>query len=271
MLKAWQTNWRSYLIEGWALGMFMVSAVLVVILMDHPALPVRGLITDGWIRRMIIGIAMGLTAVLLIYSGWGKRSGAHMNPAVTLAFLQIERISPYDALGYILGQCIGSAGSMLLMKTLLFSYISAPEVNYVVTVPGSTGVWTALGLEAAMAAGMFLMVLIMSNHKRLAPYTGYAAGVLVAVYITVEAPLTGMSINPARTIASALSSGIWTDWWIYCIGPVTGMQAAAFIYRHWYRYTHGGNCLTMDCHMSGEKHHNETYTVLGPTQRLTPS
>ncbi len=77
MLDIVQKNWRLYLIEVWALGMFMVVASLVVIMVEHPAFPVRAVIASPVLRRAIIGVCMGLTAIGLIYSGWGKRSGAH--------------------------------------------------------------------------------------------------------------------------------------------------------------------------------------------------
>lgn len=75
MIRALRKNWSLYLIEGWALGMFMISAALFVILIEHPELPVRNAIENGFVRRLLIGLAMGVTAVLLIYSGWGKKSG----------------------------------------------------------------------------------------------------------------------------------------------------------------------------------------------------
>lgn len=269
MMQALKNHWRIYLIEAWALGMFMLSASVFAILIEHPDFPVRAAIGNPLLRRMLMGIAMGLTAIALIYSRWGKRSGAHMNPAVTLTFLQMERIRPADALWYILAQFSGGTLAMLLVKAFLFQYISAPEIRYVATTPGIWGPWVAWGAETALAFMLFLAILISSNHSRWAPYTGYIAGFLVALYITFEAPISGMSINPARTVASALPSGIWMAWWIYMTGPVLGMQLAGGFYRRWYRFTHNGNCLTMDCHMSGQAKENVTYEVLGPSELLT--
>ncbi|HMO38771.1 MAG TPA: aquaporin [Saprospiraceae bacterium] len=268
MIKALQKNWRIYLIEAWALGMFMVSAALFTILLEHPALPLRSLIASAFWRRFFIGLAMGLTAIFLIYSTWGKRSGAHMNPAVTLAFLQLDRIRPADAAWYILAQFAGGTIAVLLFKWLAFDLIAAPEVNFAVTVPGQSGIWPALGLEMLLSFLLLGMVLVLSNHRTLAPYTGYFVGGLLVVYITFEAPFSGMSINPARTFASAFAANMWTGWWLYFVGPAAAMSLSAFLYRRWYRWQHHGNCLSMDGHMSGEKHDNATYEVLGPKHLL---
>lgn len=269
MFVALRLHWKTYLIEAWALGMFMISACVFVILLEHPASPVQHSIQSPFIRRLLIGMAMGVTAVLLIYSPWGKRSGAHMNPAVTLANLQMERISLENAIWYIIAQCIGGALGVYLFKWIVPELISVAAVNYVVTVPGEAGFAIAFIAEFGISFLLLLVILIASNSKH-AKYTGIIAGTMVALYITFEAPFSGMSINPARTLASALPSGMWTAWWIYLIAPVVGMLLAGALYRKWYRVRHDGNCLTMKCHLSGHQHQNTTYEVLGPQELLNP-
>ena len=103
-------------------------------------------------------------------------------------------------------------------------------MSYVTTVPGPAGAGVAFLAETLIASGMMLMVLIVTNTPKLARFTGWFAGALVFLYITFEAPLSGMSINPARTAASALPSGIWTSGWIYFTAPVLGMLLAAQVY-----------------------------------------
>jgi aquaporin Z len=256
-----QKNWSLYLIEAWALGMFMISASLVVIFVEHPAFPIREVIPSSMVRRALIGIAMGLTAISLIYSGWGKRSGAHLNPAVTIAQWRLNRISTIDALAYILAQFVGGSLAIALLHRLIPDYMAHPTVNFVATQPGPTGSWTAFGFEFAMAFGMLMMVLTLSNSFRLAPFTGYFVGLVVALFITFEAPISGMSINPARTVSSAFSAQIWTGWWLYFVGPITGMWLAGWLYRRNYRRRFG-QCRTMAMHLSGEKNGCQSYQVL---------
>lgn len=224
-------HWPEYLIEAAGLGLFMVSACLFVTLIEHPASPLPQAIGDPALRRVLIGLAMGLTAITLIYSPWGKRSGAHLNPAVTLTFFRLGKIEPWDALFYILFQFAGGATGMAVATLLLRSSIlSHPAVNFVATLPGEQGVAVAFLAEAAISFGLMLTVLSVSNSPRANRYTGLVAGALVAVYITLEAPLSGMSMNPARSFASALSAQQWTAIWIYFTAPPLGMLGAAAAY-----------------------------------------
>ncbi len=265
MLETLRKNGSLYLIEAWALGTFMVVACLVVIVVEHPDLPVRAAIPSDLLRRAIIGICMGLTAVGLIYSPWGKLSGAHLNPAVTLAQWRLNRISTLDALFYIVAQFVGGSLGVWLVHLVLPDWVAHPSVNYAATVPGSAGVWVALGIEFGMAFCLLTMVLTLSNSRRLARYTGFFVGMVVALYITLEAPYSGMSINPARTIASALSANVWTGVWIYFVGPIAGMALAGWGYRLRYRRRHG-ECYSMNMHLSGQRNGCRTYEVLWWTQ-----
>jgi aquaporin Z len=208
----------------------MISAAVVTTLLEFPQSAVHALIPSPTCRRVLIGLAMGATAVGLIYSPLGKRSGAHLNPAVTLTFYRLGKIDGVDALGYIVAQTLGGLAGLLVAVSGLGAAIEHPAVNYVVTVPGEAGVATAFSAEALISFGLMLTVLFLSNHRTLAPMTGLAAGLLVATYIGVEAPLSGMSMNPARTFASAMPAHLWTAFWIYLTAPVIGMLLAAEVY-----------------------------------------
>lgn len=226
MSRILRQHWPEYLIEATALGIFMLSAVFFTALLSHPSSPLQ-IAHHDFVRRSLIGLAMGLTAICLIYSPWGQRSGAHLNPALTLAFLRLGKIKPADAVFYVVAQIAGGIGGILLAIQLFGGAIMHESVNYVVTVPGPGGPVPAFVAEMAMAGGMMLMVLIATNSPRLAPYTGILGGMLVFLFITFEAPISGMSINPARSLGSALPSGVWTGLWIYFSAPVLGMIAAA--------------------------------------------
>lgn len=254
-------HWREYLMEAWALGMFMVSACAFTILFEHPVSPFRQAIPSAFVRRAIEGAAMGLTAIGLIYSPWGKRSGAHMNPAVTLTNWQLNRITGTDTLFYILAQFAGGTLGVMLFRLWLPDYMDHPAVNFVATVPGNRGVMAAFVAETFISLLLISTVLHLSNHKTWAPYTGYAAGVLVALFITFEAPLSGMSMNPARTFGSAFEGHIWTDWWIYFTAPLLGMLGGGYLFRWQHRRDHDGDCSGIRCHMSGQKHGNRVYDV----------
>lgn len=230
MRETLKRHWPEYLMEAAGLGIFMISAGVFVTILEYPVSPVHQAIPDPFLRRLLIGIAMGLTAIGIIYSPWGKQSGAHLNPAVTLTFFRLGKIEPWDAGFYVLAQCVGGLAGVLLVAAVLRSQIAHPSVNYAVTVPGSEGPSTAFLAELVISFGLMLVVLVVSNRQSLAPWTGLFAGLLVATYITVEAPLSGMSMNPARTFASALPGWLWSGFWIYVTAPPLGMLLAAELY-----------------------------------------
>jgi aquaporin Z len=223
-------HWPEYAIEGWALGTCMVSAAVFSTLLDYPGSPVHRAIADPDIRRMLVGIAMGLTAIGLIYSPWGRRTGAHMNPAVTLTFVRLGKVRGWDAAFYVLSQFIGGTLGVLLSLAVIGSAFALPPVNYAATLPGSAGVGIAFVAELTISMLMMLVVLTVSNTPRIEKLTGLCAGVLVATFITFEAPLSGMSINPARTFASALPGGLWSHFWLYVLAPLAGMQLGALLH-----------------------------------------
>ena len=108
-----RTPWSVCAMEGALLGAFMVSACGFAAILFHPRSPVAQAVENGLLRRFLMGLAMGATAVLLIYSRFGKRSGAHMNPAVTLANLRLGRITGRDAAAYIAAQFAGAVAGFL--------------------------------------------------------------------------------------------------------------------------------------------------------------
>jgi aquaporin Z len=219
-----------YLIEAALLGLFMISACGITVLLEHPLSPIRQTIPSGDLRRFLIGLAMGTTAILLIYSPWGKRSGAHFNPATTVTFFRLGKVPAHDAVGYIVAQFVGAAAGVFLAWELLGARLEDPATHFAATVPGSRGVAVAFLAELAISFGLMSVILRVSNHPRFARYTGLCAGVLVALYITFEAPLSGMSMNPARTLGSAVFARSWTALWVYFLAPPLGMLAAAELY-----------------------------------------
>src|SRR5438128_2286991 len=192
-LGSLRVHWPEYLMEAGLLGAFMVSACIFGALYEFPHSPVRQAITSQLFRRLLMGISMGLTAIAIIYSPWGKQSGAHINPSVTLTFFRLGKAKFWDAFFYVFFQFVGAALGVGLVAIVLGQEISDPAVEYVVTVPGSRGPSVALLAEFVIAFIMMTVVLHASNHHRLDRYTGLFAGALVATYITLEAPFSGMS------------------------------------------------------------------------------
>ena len=229
-LASLRAHWQEYLMEAGLLGAFMVSACVFGALYEFPDSPVREAIASSLLRRILMGASMGLTAIAIIYSPWGKQSGAHINPSVTFTFLRLGKIKLWDAIFYMAAQFFGAALGVALVGRFLGEKLADPTVRYVVTLPGKDGPLVALLAEFAIAFGLMSAVLYFSNHHRLDRYTGLVAGLLVATYITLEAPFSGMSMNPARTFGSGFSAELWTGLWIYVTAPPLGMLVAAEVY-----------------------------------------
>lgn len=234
--------------EAAELGMFMISACGFGVLLEYPGSPVHEAIADPFLRRVLMGLAMGLTAISIVYSPIGKRSGAHFNPSVTLTFWRLGKIESWDAVFYILAQFIGGILGVALSSLVLKNTLSAPAVNYVATLPGNYGVGVAFLAEVGISFLLMTVILNVSNQMKLARYTGLFAGSLVVTYISLEAPISGMSMNPARTFGSAFSAQTWNALWIYFTAPPLGMLLAAEAYT---RLKGVGNVLCAKLH-----HHN---------------
>ena len=214
MLEALKNHWREYFCEALGLGAFMVSACVFSVLLFHPAF------AADWnlqLRFVLIGLAMGLTAVAIFLSPFGKLSGAHINPAVTLTFWRLGKIKTADAIFYALFQFIGASAGVFLSWLILGDWLANGNVNFAVTLPDKNGAIVSFIAEFIISFGMMLIVLITSNHACLSRFTPYFAGFLVALYISLEAPVSGMSMNPARSFGSAVVGNIWTNWWIYFV------------------------------------------------------
>jgi aquaporin Z len=229
MKEALQLHWPEYLIEAWCLGAFMVSACFFGVALLHPASPAVSAVGPAT-RNLLMGLAMGTTAVMIIRSPWGRRSGAHFNPAVTLTFMRLGKVDRHDGLFYIAAHFAGGLVGVVSSWLVLGDLLADSAVNFVVTIPGKYGLAAAFAAEVVIAFVLMLTVLFTTNAARLSRFTPFFAGSLVAIYITFEAPLSGMSMNPARTFASAAVAGSWTGWWVYFTAPPLAMLAAAEVF-----------------------------------------
>lgn len=230
MMKTLRHHWPEYLMEAGELAAFMVSAGLVASLLAHPASPLYQIVGSPTLRRVITGLLMGATAIGLVHSPWGRQSGAHMNPSLTLTFLRLGKISGRDAFFYVFAQFVGGVAGITAAAMIVGPALGSPEVKYVTTTPGAWGTGAAFAAEAVISFVLMLTVLLSTNTMRLARFTPWMVGALIATYITVEAPLSGMSMNPARTFGPAFFGRIWDALWIYFTAPPLGMLLAAELY-----------------------------------------
>ncbi|MEH2321853.1 MIP/aquaporin family protein [Nostoc sp.] len=218
--------------EAAELGIFMIAAGIFTLIFEYPHSVAHHAIANADLRRFLIGIAMGTTAIALTYSPWGKQSGAHMNPAITLTFYRAGKVKRQDAFFYIVFQCLGGLAGVYLVALLFGTVFTQPPVNYIVTVPGWLGWLAAVGGEFIVSFIMMTTVLLTSNNPKLNRYTGLFAGCLVMLFVTFEAPLSGFGMNPARSFASAFPAQTWTAFWLYVLVPLIGMFSAATLYQY---------------------------------------
>jgi aquaporin Z len=251
VLAALKRHWPEYLMEVAGLGLFMISAAVITTVLQHPDSPLRAAVPQPAVRRVLIGIGMGLTAAALIYSPWGRRSGAHLNPSTTLTFFRLGKVAGPDAVFYAVAQFAGAVIGILVAYGILGQLLADPAVEYVATVPGSPGPRVAFVAEAAISFGLMLVVLMVTNTKHLMRFTGAIVAVVVATYISIESPVSGMSMNPARTFGPSLLAGHREFLWIYFLAPPLGMLCAAELYVR-VRGRHGVLCAKLN-HSGAER------------------
>ncbi len=220
-------NWRFYLQEAFGLYIFMVSACFFGTKLFAPGSAWVHSIPDETMRNVIMGIAMGLTALFIFYSPWTAPSGSQINPAVTLSFLRLGKMCRYDAFFYVVAQFIGGTIAVYMMQYLMGNMMTDAPVNSVVTVPGKYGMKWAIAAEGLIAFTTMTMVLFSSSGEKLKKYTRIFSACLVCCWVIFAGPVSGFGMNPARSFASALPAHTWTAFWIYLAAPLTGMLSAA--------------------------------------------
>jgi len=216
--------------EAGETGCYLFSACALATLLWHPASPLQAYLRNDAVRRMLMGAGMGASIILIVHSPWGKQSGAHFNPAVTLAYCRLGKVASWDALFYCASQLVGAVGGVAVATLVLWGAPAHNAVRYSATLPGDDGVTTAFLAEVAVSFLLVMTVLVASNHRVLAPYTRYFAALLIASGIAFESPLSGMSANPARTFGPAVCGGYWQSLWIYLTAPTLGMLAAGEVF-----------------------------------------
>ena len=231
MWASLKKHWPEYLMEALELGLLVFMACASAALFHHPASTIAHiLVGHPLLQRLAVGLTMGLTMIAIIYSPMGKRSGAHFNPAVTFTFFRLGKIQAADTFFYIVFQFLGGIAGGMAAGWILGSFVSAPEVGFATTEPGAHGIVVAFIAELLISGIIMGMVLHVTNHKEIMHKSGLYVGVLFAIYITLEQPFSGTSMNPARSLGSAVMSGHWSGVWIYFTAPLLGMLLAGEVF-----------------------------------------
>ncbi len=220
----------SYLLaEFLGTALLLAIGLSVVILASGEGSPiVRFLPSDG-ARRIIAGFLFGTTGALIACSPLGKTSGAHINPIVTLAFLVEGKMRARHAAGYVVAQL---AGCVVGCLPLFFWGRMGRSVSYGATAPGPDyTAWIALGGEVVTTFALVILLLVFLGHRRIRSFTPLLLPFLYAVMVYLEAPLSGTSTNPARSLGPALIASDWRSWWVYWVGPIAGSLAAVAVHR----------------------------------------
>ncbi|MFZ3382893.1 MAG: MIP family channel protein [Candidatus Methanoperedens sp.] len=187
-------------------------------------------ISDGALGLVGIASAFGLVVMAMIYAT-GHISGTHINPAVTIALVATKKMDAKDAVPYIISQLAGAAVAGLTLGVIYPTAIASVHL-------GTTGLGTGVGFGTGVLVEAILTFLLVFtifgaavDKRAPAGFAGFAIGMVVLFDILVGGPLTGASMNPARTFGPALASGYWVNHLVYWIGPIIGGIVAALLYE----------------------------------------
>ncbi len=210
-------------------ALLLIGGVSAVCLDFGPHSPTARLVPDHSARLLITGLLFAGTGSLVAVSPLGRRSGAHLNPVVTLAFWAQHRVHVHDVIGYVIAQCLGGFAGAAAVRGLWGS--TAVAVRTGATVPGrGFGVGDAVLLEGAMTAVLVAMLLFFTSSQALTRWTPVGNWVLVAVLVWVGADYTGTSLNPARSLGPAVLASLLGIWWVYLVGPLLGGALATGVF-----------------------------------------
>ena len=223
-------HWPEYVMELTEMGLYLFFTCIFATLLQHPASPIRHLLPNAIVRRACFGISIGATIVAIVLTPWGKQSGGHLNPAMTFTFYRLGKMEFWDAIFYGVAQFAGATAGVAIASALLLGAPGNSTIRYAATLPGMYGPGVAFIAEVAISFALMLTVLFASNDNVFSRYTPYFVGALYAIFITLETPLSGMSMNPARTFGSALLGRYWHALWVYFLAPTIGMLVAAELF-----------------------------------------
>ena len=181
--------------------------------------------TGGAVTRLGVGLTFGLVIMVMVYAT-GHVSGAHLNPAVTVTFASLGRIAWKEVPAYLAGQLFAAVIAALVLRGLL-----GPVAALGTTAPAGP-VGQAVVFECVLTFFlMFVISAVATDARAVGHLAGVAIGGTVALAAIFAGPISGASMNPARSIGPALVSGGLGDLWIYVVGPLAGALAGGWTYR----------------------------------------
>jgi aquaporin Z len=229
-------HWAPWLCEYAGTAVLLSGGLSAVFLDFGPSSPIAAHLPSTSARLLVTGLLFAGTGSLVALSPLGRRSGAHLNPAVTLAFWTQRKVHPHDLAGYIVSQLLGAFTACLGLR-LAWGH-TARVLHLGATQPGHgfSGIDAAV-LEMFMTAALILMIFFLTSGARTARWTPLGNWLLVASLVWQGAPYTGTSLNPARSIAPALLAPERAHLWVYLAGPCAGALLAALVFAA-FRDTH---------------------------------
>ena len=223
-------HWPEYSVEAGFLALFVLAAGIVSAWLQAPSGPIAAAWPEIAGRRLLAGFSMGLVLTAMIYSPWGRRSGSHLNPAITLAYLRLGKIGRRDALFYTLAQVAGGFAAVTLLRhNALLPAATQPSLLAASIGPATE--WPALLTELVLSGAAMLLILFTSNHERWFRWTGVLYSLMVVVIVACVAPLSGFGTNLARLLAVDVTADPATVNWLNLLPPLVGMQLAVEGYR----------------------------------------
>lgn len=205
-------------------------AYMLVASLESPLSPLNQAIPNPTVRLILIGAGIGALAAVVAIGPLGRRSGAHLNPSVTIAFWARRRMSGADAAGYIAAQIVGACAGAGVFALLLGQWAETADYARTAPQPGIP-IWLVLLIEIGLTFVLVLTVLLMVSSHRIKRWTPLAATIALAVLVPVGGPPTGASMNFARTLGPDLVAGEFTALWVYAVGPLVGGVLAALVHR----------------------------------------
>jgi aquaporin Z len=181
--------------------------------------------SGGAVGHVGVALAFALVVIAMVYA-LGHLSGAHINPAVTIAFRSAGRFPTSEVVPYIGAQCTGAAVASLALRAVM-----GPAGNAGATLP-AVPLAAAFGVEWLLSFALMFVIMAVATDARVADgFAPIAVGLTVGFCALMGGPLTGASMNPARSLGPALVGGHWYGHWVYWVAPITGMIAAVRAYE----------------------------------------